>query len=219
MHLFESSVNARTVVLVVDGLHFQYPQRELFAGLSASIPGGVTLVRGGDGVGKTTLLQLLAGVLPAQAGRLRLLGVNLGDAPEAYRQHVFWVEPRTTAYDQITALQYFDLQRQRYPGFMGVGAPRLGAILQGLSLAEHLEKPLYMLSTGSKRKVWLAAAFAAGATLTLLDEPLAALDKPSIAFVVQQLAVRASDPAQAFVVAHWDALDDVPLAQVIELGD
>ena len=219
MHLSESSLNACTAVLVVDGLHFQYPQRVLFTGLSARIPGGVTLVRGGDGVGKTTLLQLLAGVLPAQAGRLQLKGVNLGDAPEAYRQQVFWVESRTTAHDQITALQYFDLQRQRYPGFMGAGAPRLAAILEGLSLTEHLEKPLYMLSTGSKRKVWLAAAFAAGATLTLLDDPLAALDKPSIAFVMQQLAARNPEPAQAFVVAHWDALDDVPLAQVIELGD
>jgi hypothetical protein len=50
-----------------------------------------------------------------------------------------------------------------------------------------MDKKLFMLSTGSKRKVWLAAGFASGADLLLLDEPFAALDAPSIAFVKELL--------------------------------
>ena len=207
------------LVLQAQGLCFQYPHRPLFTGLSVSIQAGVTLVRGGDGTGKSTLLQLLAGVLPAQAGVLQIKGVNLFDAPQAYRQQVFWVDPRATDHEQITALQYFDGLRQRYPGFPGVGAPQLDELITGLSLAPHVDKPLYMLSTGSKRKVWLAAAFAAGATVTLLDDPFAALDKPSVAFVLQQLSIAASQPARACVVAHYEALAGVPVAQVIDLGD
>lgn len=207
------------VVLQVQGLCFGYPQRPLFTDLSASITSGVTLVRGGDGVGKSSLLQLLAGVLPAQAGTCQINGVSLRDAPEVYRQQVFWVDPRTTAHDQITALQYFDGLRQRYCGFPGVGAPQLEELVTGLSLAPHLDKPLYMLSTGSKRKVWLVGAFAAGATVILLDDPFAALDKPSIAFVLRQLSAAASHPARACVVAHFDALAGVPVAQVMDLGD
>ena len=53
-------------------------------------------------------------------------------------------------------------------------------LIQAFELTPHLEKPLYMLSTGSKRKVWLAAAFASGAAVTLLDQPFAALDKASV---------------------------------------
>jgi len=52
-----------------------------------------------------------------------------------------------------------------------------------------------MLSTGSKRKVWQAAAFASGAALNLIDDPFAGLDQGSINFVTQQLnqAVHRSD--------------------------
>jgi len=203
----------------MDGLCFGYPQRPMFAGLTDSIPGGVCLVLGGDGSGKTTLLRLLAGELAAQTGALQINGAQLAAEPRAYRQQVFWVDPRITDHDQITVLQYFELERQHYPGFLPTDSERLSELVTGLTLTEHLDKPLYMLSTGSKRKVWLAAAFAAGASVTLLDDPLAALDKPSIVFVLRQLAGMGNDPMRSWIVAHFDVLDGVPLAKVIELPD
>lgn len=219
MSLPEYPVPPPAAVLQVDGLCFDYPQRPLFTGLTADIPGGVCVVLGADGSGKTTLLRLLAGELAAQAGTLQIKGVSLASDARDYRQQVFWVDPRTSDHDQITALQFFALQRLRYPGFLPVDSEGLAELVDGLSLLEHLEKPLYMLSTGSKRKVWLAAAFAAGAAVTLLDDPFAALDKPSIAFVLRQLAGVARDPAHSWIVAHYAPLDGVPLAQVIELPD
>lgn len=215
----ENLTDRRPAVLEVDGLCFAYPQRPLFSGLTARVPGGVCLVLGGDGSGKTTLLRLLAGELAAQAGTLRINGVALADQASAYREQVFWVDTRTVDHDQITALQYFALQRLRYPGFLPVASAGMAELVAGLSLAEHLEKPLYMLSTGSKRKVWLAAAFAAGAPVTLLDDPFAALDKPSVAFVSRFLAGVADDPTHSWIVAHHDVLGTVPLATVIELPD
>ena len=206
-------------VLQVEGLCFAYPQRPLFNGFSARVPGGVCLVLGGDGSGKTTLLRLLAGELAAQAGMLQINGVALADQPGAYRDQVFWVDARSVAHDQITALQYFALQRLRYPGFLPAGSVGMADLVAGLSLAEHLEKPLYMLSTGSKRKVWLAAAFAAGAAVTLLDDPFAALDKPSMAFVSRWLAGVATDPGRSWIVANYELLAGVPLAKLIELPD
>ena len=212
------STDTPPAILQFDGLCFEYPQRPLFTQLSARIPPGVTLVRGGDGSGKTTLLRLLAGELPDQAGTLQINRVQLRDRAGAYQQQVFWVDPRSTAFEKITPLQYFAGLRPRYPGFPAADAPLLHELISGLALAPHLDKPLYMLSTGSKRKVWLAAALAAAAAVTLLDDPFAALDKPSITFVLQQLAVAATHPTRAWVVAHYEALDHVPLASVIELG-
>lgn len=209
----------QAAVLQVDGLSFAYPQRPLFDGLSFSVPGGICLVLGGDGSGKTTLLRLLAGELAAQAGMLQINGVALAHQPGAYRDQVFWVDARTVAHDQITALQYFALQRLRYPDFLPAGSVGMADLVAGLSLAEHLEKPLYMLSTGSKRKVWLAAAFAAGAAVTLLDDPFAALDKPSMAFVSRWLAGVATDPRRSWIVANYELLAGVPLAKLIELPD
>ena len=76
-----------------------------------------------------------------------------------------------------------------------------------------------MLSTGSKRKVWLAAAFASGAPVTLLDEPFAALDQASIGFVMELLQDAAQHPTRAWVLAHYEAPGEVPLAAIIELAD
>ena len=203
-------------MLEIDGLSFGFAQRILFSDFSARLGAGVTLVRGGDGRGKTTLVRLLAGALPADRGDVRLNGIGLRAQPALYRQQVFWVDPQTDAFDQISALAYFKTIQATYPGF---DAAQLPALAEGLSLTPHLEKPLYMLSTGSRRKVWLAAAFASGATLTLLDGPFAALDKPSIAFVMELLEAAARHPTRACVVTHYEGLGSVPLAGTVDLGD
>jgi ABC-type multidrug transport system ATPase subunit len=203
-------------VLDVQGLTFHYPQRELFYNLSLHVMPGVTLARGGDGRGKSTLLRLMAGDIKAQSGALAIRGVSLAAQPQAYLAQVFWTDPRTSRFDQITALAYFRDLRSRYPQWDETLLAELSA---GLSLAPHVDKPLYMLSTGSKRKVWLAAAFASGAALTLLDEPFAALDKASIVFLRSLLKAQTMNPARAWVVASYEAPDDVPLVDVIDLGD
>ena len=89
--------------------------------------------------------------------------------------------------------------------------------LQGFGLGPHLAKPLFALSTGSRRKVWLAAALSAGCTLTLLDEPTAGLDTPSVAYLVRALTDCAAWPGRAVVVASGVPLEGVPLAGVVAL--
>jgi len=174
------------------------------------------LIRGGDGCGKTTLLRLLAGELPAAAGQLQINGIRLADSTLAYQQQVFWADPRSEAFEQISALAYFESVRPRYTGFDDV---LLDHLIDGLSLAPFLEKPLFMLSTGSKRKVWLAAALASGAAVTLLDEPFAALDKSSIRFLLELLEDASTHPTRAWVIAAYEAPCHVHLALDIELPD
>ena len=203
-----------TVILQADGLCFSYPQHPLFTNWSARITPGLTLLRVDDGSGKTTLLRLLAGELPADAGALTIKGIALSQQPDAYRRQVFWQDPRSTQFDQITALDYFASLNAQFPN---MDFALLDELTEGLALTPHLAKPLYMLSTGSKRKVWLAAAFAAGAAVTLLDEPFAALDKGSINFVLELLA-DAAQSARAWVMAHYERPAGVALAQLIELG-
>lgn len=201
--------------LQADGLCFGYPQRALFTNWSARFAPGVTLVRGGDGSGKTTLLRLLAGELPVHSGNLQANGVDLQGNARTYGQQVFWVDPRTPAFDQTTVRDYFDSLHSRYPGF---DLQLVVTLAERMQLGPHLEKPMYMLSTGSKRKVWLAAAFASGAAVTLLDEPFAALDKASIAVVMELLAQAAGHATRAWVIADYDLPGDVVLAGVVELG-
>lgn len=204
------------MLLQIHGLDFSYPGRELFTSLSANILTGVTLIQGGDGRGKTTLVRLLAGDLQANAGQLQIQGISLQEQAAAYRRQLFWIDPRTEVFDQMTALEFFESRRALYPAFDdGV----LARLVDELDLAPHTHKQLFMLSTGSKRKVWMAAAFASGAAVTLLDMPFAALDKASIAFILEFLQGISDHQQRAWVLADYEAPAGVRLAGVVELGD
>jgi ABC-type multidrug transport system ATPase subunit len=202
-------------LLQVRDLCFSHPGRALFSHWSADVPAGVSLVRGDDGTGKSTLLRLLAGQLPVDTGELSIQGQSLHDAPAAYRAQVFFTEPRTEAFDALTPLQFFEAQRLRYPGF---DTRALDWLVEGLALDEQMGKQLFMLSTGSKRKVFLAAAFASGAALTLLDMPFAALDKASIGCVMDELQKASTHTGRAWVMADYAAPAGLQLASVIDLG-
>jgi ABC-type multidrug transport system ATPase subunit len=206
---------ARPTVLRVDGLCFGYAGADLFNGLSVGIAPGVTWVGGDESTGKTTLLRLLAGELSPKKGALHVNGIALAEQPQAYRSKVFWADPRTQAFDALTPQTYWDGVRKQFPAFSEV---LLADLVDGFALAPHLDKALYMLSTGTKRKVFLASAFASGATITLLDEPFAALDKASIALVLELLQEAASHASRAWVVADYVAPVGVALAATVALG-
>ena len=203
-------------VLRAEGLSAAFGPRELFSGLSLQLPPGVTLVRGGDGRGKTTLLELLAGLTPARTGTLHIGSLDLATHADAYRAQVFLTRPATATLEQTTPADWFDALRQRYEGF---NAEAIDELAEGLGLGPHLAKPGYMLSAGTRRKVWLAGAFASRAAVTLLDEPFAALDKASISFVLELLDDAAADSTRAWVVADYEAPRGVPLAAEVDLGD
>jgi ABC-type multidrug transport system ATPase subunit len=203
-------------MLNLSQVSFAYPHCAILNDFSAQLAPGLALVLGGDGRGKTTLLRLLAGELPPDTGRLQLGGVFLHEQAEAYRQQVFWKDPRSTAHDALTATEYLQTVQRAYPAF---DAALLPALIEGLSLEPHLHKNLFMLSTGSKRKVWLAAAAACGAALTLLDGPFDSLDQASINFALQLLTEAAKQSTRIWVMADYVAPGDVPLTTLINLGD
>lgn len=204
--------------LEITDLRFAYPRtpdRELFNALSAPLAPGVTLIRGGDGCGKTTLLRLLAGELMPTAGGLQW--TESGEALEKSNRarSVFWADPSSDALDALPVSDYLAVQRQRFSAFSDAV---LADLAEGFRLEEHLHKPFFMHSTGSRRKVFLAAALASGATLTLMDEPFAALDAPSIRCVISALRRATADPARMYVIADYAAPENVPLSGVIDLG-
>lgn len=213
-------MNAPTspAILQLYDLGFSYPgQPALATGWCASLGEGVTLLHGDTGSGKSTLLRVIAGALPSASGTLTLAGVRLDAEPEAYRRNVFFCDSATEAFDQFTARACTATLSE---GDAGFDAALWQALVEGFSLAPHIEKPMYMLSTGSKRKVGLAAALASGRPLVLLDEPEGALDARSIGCLWQAVASRAGRAGHAIVIASSARLDHVPkvpLAGCIEL--
>lgn len=205
---------SRSTVLQVQDLHFGWAGRPLFQGLSLDLPPGVSLVTGDDGCGKSTLLRLIAGELTAQGGQLNLTGLDAMPMAPAWHQRVFWIDPHTDAHDAVRAGDYLASLPAQYPGF---SAEAVADLVEGFALDPHLAKPLYMLSAGSRRKVWLTAAFAAGTPLTLIDQPFAALDGPAMRFLRELLQDVAGHPGRAWLIADHEAPAGVPLASTVRL--
>lgn len=181
---------------------YAWPDRPpLFKGLSFTLSPGLTWLTGDEQTGKTTLLRLLAGELVPQAGVVRV------DGP------VFWVDARNDGCDALTPPQCFDRVARRYPA---MDRAWLDELAGALDLAPHSAKRLDMLSTGSRRKVWVAAALASGAAVTLLDQPFAALDKASMRVITAALCDAAA-AGRAVVVADYEPPPGVPLAATISL--
>jgi ABC-type multidrug transport system ATPase subunit len=202
-------------ILEASGIETGHPGRPLLKDWSVSIGPGLTLVRGGDGSGKTSLLRCLAATGAKRAGSLTIDGIAFERSPRGYRDRLLLVEARNDELDDITPLAYFDTLAKRFPAFDRAALP---AICQGLSLTEHLHKQFFMLSTGSRHKVGLAGALAAGASVNLLDDPFAGLDRPSIRFFSACLARALEDNAgQAWILAVYEAPAGLGPAQVIDL--
>ncbi len=197
-------------VLTVQGLSFGWPGIELFHHLNLVLPAGVSVVCGEESSGKTTLLRLLSGDLSAHSGSMVLHGT----ADQPLSTQVFRTEPRSDALDAISAKTWWASLPARHPGFNARLALELA---HGFALEPHIEKPMYMLSAGSKRKVWLCAAFAAGTPLTLIDEPFAALDMASIRFLHSLLEEASSHTDRAWLLADHTPPDGLVLRKQLVL--
>lgn len=187
------------------------------AGWSASFGAGLSLLLDEEGAVAGSLLRVLAGEVAPAVGTVRWDRVDVAAWRERSPEGVFWRDPRAP-WPEISPEQWVGELAARYPAWRADDWQRH---VQGLALQEHLHKEMFRLSTGSKRKVLLAAALASGAPLTLIDEPEAALDHASIRYLREALgeqARRAGEAGRVWVVANYELIAELPWNQVIRLS-
>lgn len=195
-------------MLELQGLVLQLPSGVVRPALSASLSAGVSLVCGDEGTGKTTLLRVLADASVRQAAVLA--GCIHGLAPS----QTFLVDPSNRSFDQMGVRDYWQTQAQRYPTWR---EEVLQDTAQALDLVPHMAKSLFMLSTGARRKVMLAASIASGAPLVLWDQPFASLDLASVRALHGVLQDAQDQDQRAFVLADYVPPEGVSLRSTISL--
>ncbi|PWK72571.1 ABC-F family ATP-binding cassette domain-containing protein [Aminobacter sp. AP02] len=190
--------------------------RTLFSDLDISFDTGRTGLVGRNGVGKSTLLKLISGSLPAQAGTVSVSG-SLG----LLRQSVRPAANETIA-DLFGASEGLELLRRAEAGQADVAEladadwsleTRVASALARLGLDMPAETPLAMLSGGQCTRAGLAALIFSEPDFILLDEPTNNLDREGKAAV---LALMASWRAGAIVVSHDRELLDT-MDTIVEL--
>ncbi len=165
------------------------------------LPPGLVAITGDEETGKTGLLRRLSGDLPALHGQ--------PPCPDA-----LWLDLSLPQQDENTPQHVWDALRPQCPRW---NSPLQEDLIAALGLNPHLDKRLFMLSTGSRRKVALVGLLASGATVTCLDQPFAALDGPSARVIREFLADVADHPTRTWVVADYVADARLPWRRQVAL--
>ncbi|NJN94438.1 MAG: ABC transporter ATP-binding protein [Anaerolineales bacterium] len=173
--------------------------------VNLNVPVGVRMALvGPNGAGKSTLLKAIAGLLPVQAGQIRVYGQPIGACHHrvAYlsqRSEVDWRFPLNVRQLALTG-RYVHLGWLRRP------APKdyalVEQVLSQLHLSELAGRQIGQLSGGQQQRALLARALVQEADLLLLDEPLNAVDTKTRDIVMEVLKMLQKQGKTALVATH-----------------
>ncbi len=156
--------------------------------LSFSVAQGRALIlRGPNGVGKTTLLRCLAGLAPARAGQ-----ISAPPEAMAYAGHADGVKPVLSTAENLRFWAAIH------------GAPGIGAALDAMDLTRLADRPAQELSAGESRRLGLARLILTARPIWLLDEPTVALDAASVALLEAALATHLATGGSALIATHGE---------------
>ena len=159
------------------GLRKSFGDRLAVNGLSLTVNDGqIYALVGPDGAGKTTTMRLLCGALRADAGEVRLAGLDLSRHMDEARAFVGYLPQRFSLYGEMTVLEnlrFFAEVRGLPPAEW---KPRTLEILEFVGLAEFAARRADALSGGMRQKLGLAAALVHRPRILVLDEPTGGVD-------------------------------------------
>ena len=170
------STNARTDVLVADGLRKSYGPRPALRGLSFILKAGRLLgFLGPNGAGKTTSIRILTTIMEPDAGHFTVDGIS-HEYPEKIRRRI-GVLPETFGLPkQMTGIEYLTYFGQLY-GRTASEAKATGlALLQEVGLKDRARSLVGTYSHGMRQRIGIARALVNDPVVVFLDEPTLGLD-------------------------------------------
>lgn len=197
-------------MLEIEQLSFGYPQRgarPVLDRLDLMAAGGELLaVLGPNGVGKSTLLKLIAGLLPAAPGRLQLDGHDLAPLSRRARARRIAYLPQITATAEVSVFEAVLLGRLPHLGLRPSARDLVlvETLLRDLDLAALSGRRVTRLSGGELQKVVIARALVQEPRLLLLDEPVNHLDLRNQLAVLRSIQALARERALITLIVLHD---------------
>jgi ABC-2 type transport system ATP-binding protein len=208
----ESPTRSGLPVLAAEGLVKAYGRRRALDGFALSAAEGeiVGLV-GHNGAGKTTFVEVVAGLVRPETGRVKICGVDALARPRAARALMGICPQETALYPAATVAEHLQL-------FGALAGLRRGALRKAVDeIAERMDltgvagQPTGLLSGGQRKRTQAATALVAQRPLLLLDEPTVGADPLTRAKLLAVVAERAAAGAAVIYTTHY-------LPELTELG-
>lgn len=188
----------------------RYGENLAVDGVSFSIGGGeVVGLLGHNGAGKTTIMKMLTGYLEPSAGRARVEGLDVADAPEGVRARLGYLPENCPVYPEMTVVDYLDY----VAGLRSVPQrpDALREVLDATDLRGRAFDAIGTLSRGFQQRVGVAQAILHRPQVLILDEPTNGLDPSQTQHMrdlIRRLAERATVILSTHIMQEVDAVCD-----------
>jgi ABC-2 type transport system ATP-binding protein len=201
-------------------LHFanlskHFGDRILFAGLGRTLRQGCLALCDESGTGRSTLLAVLAGALPADAGEVWIDGRSLRGEPEAARAALAYVPEDCTGDPLETGRAFLERIADLRNTPLDAAVTEL---IERFALAQHLDKRFEQMSLGTRRKLFLTSAMIGPVRVVIADEPTGGLDA-SAKGVLGELFKHLGESRAVFFTSYDAALIRACGAEVVSFAE
>lgn len=201
--------------LEVRHLHLWRGDRHLLRDVSFILrPGELLQVMGQNGVGKTSLLRCVAGLIEPESGEIAWQGAEVRQSRETFHRHLAYLGHVNALKPDLTALEnlHYSVQLRRH-----VEREEMLEMLARLQVAQCADLPARALSAGQKRRVAIARVILSGASLWILDEPITNLDVRGIESIEACMQTHLQAGGAILTAAHQSLLAQHPRFRTLEL--
>jgi ABC-2 type transport system ATP-binding protein len=173
----QTSTSPDAVVVAVRGLEKRFRDIVAVGGVDFDVAAGEMFgIVGPDGAGKTTILRMLAGVLPPDAGDASIHGVSVVRDPESVKQRTAYMAQRFGLYEDLTVRENISFYADLYRVPRAHRPARLDRLYAFSQLGPFRDRLVGNLSGGMKQKASLCCALIHQPEVLLLDEPTFGVD-------------------------------------------
>jgi ABC-2 type transport system ATP-binding protein len=166
--------------IVVEGLVKRFGATTALDGVDLTVAEGSVLgLLGPNGAGKTTVVRILTTLLRADAGRVRVAGLDVVDEADAVRASIGLTGQYAAVDEYLTGLENLEMVGRLYRLGKREARARAGELLERFDLTGAADRPAKTYSGGMRRRLDIAASLIARPRILFLDEPTTGLDPRS----------------------------------------
>lgn len=191
-------------MLQISNLSFHYqPNVPVLTNLTFSVPDGeIVGLLGKNGVGKTTTLKLILGLLPIEKGTITLEKYSLDTHPLQYKKRVNYVSDNHEIYNNLTGKEYLNFIADMYEVSTETRTKIYIPLIKVFQVEKYLNQPIKKLSHGTKQKIAIIASLVNDPQLWVLDEPTTGLDVEAVQALKKIIKSRKNNQKSVLFSSH-----------------